>query len=232
MYRLSREGRLSSFTVDESRLSAAVDAVVEVTRAAYPDVARIPYHARYRHFGAGGVNRLARLEAQLAAYSPAERLAARVELVITSVLLDAGAGPAWRYREPSGATYARSEGLAVASYDWFESGGLSADPSRPLRADASVLSALDEPALARAFQVSPDNPLVGLSGRVSVLAKLGEVVRARHPRVLRGPPAAARQSGRASHFPGAVRRPSGRRGAGRRPRRAARHLARASDAGW
>jgi hypothetical protein len=156
-----------------------VDAVVDVTRAAYPDMAKIPYHARYRHFGAGGVDRLARFEARLAQYSPEERLASRVELVITSVLLDAGAGPAWSYRELSGAKYARSEGLAVASYDWFESGGLSADPSQPLRADASVLAAMDESALARAFQVSPDNPLVGLRGRASVLRKLGDVVRAK-----------------------------------------------------
>jgi hypothetical protein len=179
MYRLAREGRLANFGVDESKLAGAVDAVIDVTRAAYPDVAKVPCHARYRHFGAGGVDRLSRFEARLASYSPAERLAARVELVITSVLLDAGAGQAWSYREPSGATYTRSEGLAVASYDWFESGGLSADPSRPLRADASVLAAIDESTLGRAFQVSADNPLVGLSGRASVLRKLGDVVRAK-----------------------------------------------------
>jgi hypothetical protein len=179
MYGLAREGRLSSFDVDESKLSAAVDAVIDVTRGSYPDLEKIPLHARYRHFGAGGVDRLARFEARLATHSPEERLAARVELVITSVLLDAGAGPAWSYRESSGATYARSEGLAVASYDWFENGGLSAHPSQPLRADASVLSAVDESALGRAFQVSSENPLVGLSGRASVLRKLGDVVRAK-----------------------------------------------------
>ncbi|HVW29929.1 MAG TPA: DUF1688 family protein [Polyangiaceae bacterium] len=179
LYGLARAGALSSFDVDESRLSAAVDAVVRVTRARYPDVARIPYHARYRHFGAGGVDRLGRFEAELAPYSPEERLAARVELVITSVLLDAGAGPSWSYREASGAPYTRSEGLAVASYDWFVGGGLSADPARPLRADASVLSTLDESALGRAFQVAADNPLVGLAGRAAVLRKLGDVCRAK-----------------------------------------------------
>ncbi len=179
VYALGLAGKLRGFTVDESKLGAAVDAVVRVTRAAYPDVARIPYHARYRHFGAGGVDRLARLEALLANCSREDRLRARVELVITSVLLDAGSGAAWSYRDASGASYTRSEGLAVASYELFVNGGLSAYRRDPLRADASVLSRLDESALGRSFQVAPHNPLIGLSGRLSVLRKLGEVVLAK-----------------------------------------------------
>jgi hypothetical protein len=179
VYQLGVEGKLTSFTVNESRLAAAVDAVVEVTRAAYPDVARIPYHARYRHFGAGGVDRLARLDARLASYSAEDRLRARVELVVASVLLDAGAGAAWSYRDAGGRAYARSEGLAVASFELFESGGLSDDRGAPLRADAGALSRFDGSALARAFQVAPQNPLIGLEGRATVLRKLGEVVRSK-----------------------------------------------------
>jgi hypothetical protein len=64
----------------------------------------------------------------------------------------------------------------VASYELFERGGLSADSADPLRADATVLSRFDELALARAFQVAPQNPLIGVEGRASVLRKLGEVV--------------------------------------------------------
>ncbi|HEX4339913.1 MAG TPA: URC4/urg3 family protein [Polyangiaceae bacterium] len=179
MYALAASGKLRSFTLDEGKLGDAVDAVIDVTRAAYPDVSRIPYHARYRHFGAGGVDRLARLDAELASRSAEDRLRARVELVVTSVLLDAGAGAAWSYRDADGRSYARSEGLAVASYDLFESGGLSDDRRDPLRADAAVLSVLDESALARAFQVAPPNPLIGLEGRATVLRKLGEVVLAK-----------------------------------------------------
>ncbi len=64
---------------------------------------------------------------------------ARFELVIASVLLDAGAGERWSYQAPSGARYARSEGLAVASYDWFAAGrarfreARSRHPRRPCR---------------------------------------------------------------------------------------------------
>ena len=68
---------------------------------------------------------------------PAERGRAAFDLAITSVLLDAGAGAAWRYRDAAtGAELARSEGLAIASLRLFESGALSSDPAAPLRADA------------------------------------------------------------------------------------------------
>ena len=101
----------------------------------------------------------------------------RFDLVVTSVLLDAGAGDAWRYVEPAtGEAYARSEGLALASLDLFRSGALSADPARPLRADAQALIRLDERTLASAFQVAEKNPLVALTGRCRLLNQLGEAL--------------------------------------------------------
>ena len=51
-----------------------------------------------------------------------------MDLAVVSVLLDAGAGPAWSYREPgTGETYARSEGLGVASFHMFANGAFSRD---------------------------------------------------------------------------------------------------------
>jgi hypothetical protein len=45
-----------------------------------------------------------------------------IDLFFVSVLLDAGAGDHWRYKEPkTGHVYERSEGIAVASLDMFES---------------------------------------------------------------------------------------------------------------
>ncbi len=67
--------------------------------------------------------------------------APRTELVITSVLLDAGAGTAWQYREPDGRSFSRSEGLAVASYHLFMSGALASDHSTS--ADGAGLLAFD-----------------------------------------------------------------------------------------
>jgi hypothetical protein len=101
----------------------------------------------------------------------------RFDLVIPSVLLDAGAGEGWRWREPSsGAVFARSEGLALASLALFERGLLSSHRSRPLRADAAALRALEPAALAETFQVDADNPLAGLEGRALLLNRLGAAI--------------------------------------------------------
>jgi hypothetical protein len=174
LFELAREGKLENFRLDEARLNEVADLVVSVTKAAYPDVRRIPYHSRFRHFSAGGVDRARAFEALVAALPEDERLMARFELVIASVLLDAGAGATWSYRGADGARYTRSEGLAVASYDWFVAGGLSSRAAP--RIDTARLLTLRVDELARAFQVSDENPLVGLEGRTTLLKSLGRAV--------------------------------------------------------
>jgi hypothetical protein len=176
-------GHSKHFSVDLGALDAVARRVAKLTLATYGDVGSIPYHSRDRHFAAGGVDRLAVLSQILGPLPALERLRARIDLVVTSVLLDAGAGPDWRFHEPdSGQTFTRSEGLAVASWYWFVGGGFSTDPRRaPLRADASALQRVDASALRRAFQVSGTNPLVGLDGRAALLARLGRTVAAGTP---------------------------------------------------
>ncbi len=177
LYELAERGDLANFSVDETRLAPLAEYVVGVTRAAYPDVRAIPSHTRFRHFDVGGIDRVARLDARLAGLPPSDQLCAKFELAITSVLLDAGAGERWAYRDASGHTHTRSEGLAVASYDLFVGGALSDDPARATyRADAATLTRLGADDLGRAFQVRADNPLVGLEGRASILRRLGEVI--------------------------------------------------------
>lgn len=170
----ARRGELAHFHLDEGLLPSVVERVLAVTAELYPDVRRIPYHGRYRHFDAGGAPRLARFLKGIEGLDSDDRLRASTELVITSVLLDAGAGPSWRYREPDGCELARSEGLAVASYHLFMSGALSSEHSAS--ADAAGLAGLDELRLASAFQVGPHNPLTGVAGRTTLLQQLGRVV--------------------------------------------------------
>src|SRR5260221_345503 len=111
-----------------------------------------------------------------------QRLHARFDLVITSVLLDAGAGEAWSFREPTtGMACGRSGGLALGRYHPFIEGRLSSDQGAPLHADADRLEAITEDDLAGAFQVTRDNPLVGLAGRVTLLRRLGAAIREGHP---------------------------------------------------
>ncbi|WP_093568910.1 URC4/urg3 family protein [Methylobacterium sp. 174MFSha1.1] len=172
------DGRLDHFVVDLDRLGPCADAVVETIRDAYPDLA-IPYHARWRHFSVGGFERWGSLVHAAPFEDPAEQARAAFDLVVVSVLLDAGAGPTWRYEEGrTGETYARSEGLAVASFDMFVSGLFSSEPEDPFRADARALASLTEAELADGFQASPTNPLVGLSGRTALLNRLGQVAAA------------------------------------------------------
>jgi hypothetical protein len=62
-----------------------------------------------------------------------------VDLVVVSVLLDAGAGNIWKYTEDqSGQIFTRSEGLAVASVHMFQSGLFSSDSQQPYRVDGML----------------------------------------------------------------------------------------------
>ena len=169
-------GKLAHFSVDLSRMPDVAARVAEVTRAAYPDL-NIPVHGRTNHFRAGGVDRVLAFERKLAGLSREERARTWVDLIVVSVLLDAGAGDAWRFREPgTGVVIGRSEGLAVASLHAFEAGLFSSDPARPLRADAAGLRTLDPTRLAIAFQASTDNPLAGLDGRIGLVRDLGGAI--------------------------------------------------------
>jgi len=102
----------------------------------------------------------------------------RFELCVVSVLLDAGAGPDWRYTEPgTGMVLARSEGLAVASLRAFEAGLFAGEGG--MRADVAGLARIDAAVLRRAFMVDDGNPMPGLDGRAALLRGLGAALVAR-----------------------------------------------------
>ena len=169
----AERGELEHFALDPERLDTTVDYVIDVIHASYPSLT-IPYHSRWRHLAAGGRDRWLELSGELEHIAKIERARIRVDLVVVSVLLDAGAGDHWRYIEPSrGQVFSRSEGLAVASFDLFTAGLCSADPSNPLRADADALVGLDVRQIERHFQVADDNPLIGTVGRARLLNALG-----------------------------------------------------------
>lgn len=170
-------GRSPWFSLDERRLAVVATDVADVTRRAYPDLA-VPYHSRWRHFTAGGVDRWGAIAAAFS--DPRERGRAAIDLATVSVLLDAGAGSAWRWREPAtGQILLRSEGLGVASFSMFRDGLFSSDPSVPWRVDAAALARLTEADLTEGFQVSGKNPLVGVAARTALLNRLGAALSAR-----------------------------------------------------
>ncbi|MEJ5988999.1 URC4/urg3 family protein [Ramlibacter sp. PS3R-8] len=172
----AREGGSTWFTVDEGAIATAAREVADATRRRYPK-GHIPFHSRWRHLEAGGVDRKGELDRLMAGLPPTSRAHAMVDLTFISVLLDAGAGADWSYTESaSGQGFTRSEGLGVASFHAFTAGLFSSDKDHPLQADAQGLRALQTDHLAAAFQVRGNNPLVGLEGRAILLRRLGEAM--------------------------------------------------------
>jgi hypothetical protein len=165
------EGR-TSFTYHPEKLKPTVEYVLQVIAKNYPDL-NIPFHSRWGHFRVGGMDRVAQLNESLKSFETLERARIKLDLVITSVLLDAGAGADWKYLEKnSGKSFSRSEGLGVASYYMFLSGAMSSD-KKSHRADGEGLKKVSLHDLQEAFQVSGSNPLVGAEGRVQLLNNLG-----------------------------------------------------------
>ena len=165
-----------SFAIDRSKLPAVAERVAALTLKRYPDLV-IPFHSRWRHFEAGGVDRKAEMDTLLAGRSVADSARSRFDLTVISVLLDAGAGPSWTYTEAaSGQKLQRSEGLGVASFRAFMAGTFSSTANEPLRVDADALQRIDAAALRSVFQSGTDNPMVGLDGRAALLARLGQAL--------------------------------------------------------
>jgi hypothetical protein len=186
VYHWIADGHSPCFRIDPPRLADVAGFVAEVTRRAYPDLA-IPPHSRWRHFCVDGIDRWDHISRGVA--GSLERARAAVDLAVVSVLLDAGAGETWRYREPeTDRVYARSEGLAVASLDMFKAGAFSSDPAQPLRVDATALMNLDSRLVGQGLQVTSDNPLVGLERRTELLQRLGRAL-ASQPAVFGSSPA-------------------------------------------
>jgi len=189
MLEICLDDGLAYFRIDLDRMEAVAEAVIAVTRKSYPDL-KIPFHARWRHFVIDGADRWAASADKIAWADPAARARAEFDLAIVSVLLDAGAGPAWRYRDGvSGREIGRSEGLALASLDMFASGAFSNDARDPCRVDADVIAKLPLALLENGFQVTNANLLLGLEGRADLLRRLGkQIVTHKDVFATRGPP--------------------------------------------
>ncbi len=176
LFTLAEQDQLHHFRYHPEALPTAAAYVLDVMQQQYPE-GDIPFHSRWRHFEVEGRSRLERLEPKLSQLSPIERVRLKVDLAVTSVLLDAGAGSQWQYLEPgTGLVFTRSEGLAIASFHAFTAGLFSSQADCPWQADAQGSMHLTPASLGQAFQVNDDNPLLGLEGRVSLLQKLGHTL--------------------------------------------------------
>ena len=173
---MGERGALPHFYVHTDKLDDVAGIVADVTRQRYPGC-DIPIHSRWRHFEVGGIDRWKQLASEI---PTEERARVALDLVIPSVLLDAGAGDTWCYHDSeTDLVFCRSEGIAVASFHAFASGGFSSDSDQPLRTDADGLLNFDIVQLAKHFQVDDTNTIEGIEGRTQLLHSLGQLLKAR-----------------------------------------------------
>jgi len=170
IYELALSGK-TNFSINEDQIDGLADFVLDVTKDNYPSM-DIPFHSRWTHFNVGSINRIAKLDEALAGKDAIEIARTKLDLVVVSVLLDAGAGKDWKFKDPeNGEISNRSEGLAVASYYMFMKGQFSSN--KGLNVDANQLTKLTVEELVEGFQISDSNPLVAPEGRVDLLQRLG-----------------------------------------------------------
>ena len=174
IFKIAESSDLDHFEVHMEHLNDAVELVLEEIEVNYPNT-KVPFHSRWRHFEFGNRDLWFELAECLSRVSSVENARRRFDLAIVSVLLDAGAGPDWRYNDKkTGIVQSRSEGLALASIRLLESGLLSLyGEDEPFRVDAEALRKLSTEKLGEVFQVSAVNPLLGLDNRTSLLNRLG-----------------------------------------------------------
>ncbi|EHK16268.1 uncharacterized protein TRIVIDRAFT_80136 [Trichoderma virens Gv29-8] len=176
----ARNGGLNNFVFDEGRMKETAEFVAGViSRDFGPDrYAEIPPHGRWEHFSIGGITRLENLvqKWQDSEVDDVEITRRLIDLFFVSVLLDAGAGDTWAFREPGGDNaYGRSEGIAVASLYMFTDGAFSsAAGGNKATVDGHALSKFTEDVFVHHFQISPQNPMVGVASRIELLKNFGK----------------------------------------------------------
>lgn len=193
VYKKAEDQKLKHFDVDFAKLDDVAKFVVSLIKRDYGNTPNIPPHTRLRHFDVGRVDRVGKL---VDSWKPRgvdnlETVRRIVDLIVVSVLLDAGAGDRWTFEEMSesvqgsSSRYSRSEGLALASLVMFKEGRFSSDIHRIHQVDAVGLCNLTLESLKEGFQVDEQkNPLLGLEGRCDLLRRLGQALKA-HPEYFR-----------------------------------------------
>ncbi len=165
---------LGHFNYHPEKWDEVADFVYKVILENYPDL-NIPFHSRLGHFRPGKIERLNWEELGLSKLSNLDKFKVLIDLIIPSVLLDAGAGDLWKFHETkTGLTFNRSEGLGIASFHMFLNKRFSS--KNLIQTDSVGLTQLTLETLEKDFQVSKENPLVGSIGRLNLLKALGRVM--------------------------------------------------------
>lgn len=183
---VKQNGEGNYFKLNFSNMDSVVDFLCNIIHRDYgTDYNTIPPHGRWQHLNAGGHPRIEGLIDQWRINRVDEVEIARrvIDLIVVSVLVDAGAGNLWKYTIDK-ESYTRSEGLAVASYHMFVDGVLSIDGEKdPYKVNGQKLKVLTMDQFIEGFQISAaTNPLSGMEGRLKLIQNLGEAL-VSHPEI-------------------------------------------------
>lgn len=185
----ARHGAGNYFELDLTQMPRVAEFLQTIVARDYgTDYASIPPHGRWQHLNHGGEPRVEGLIAKWRESGVDEIEIARklVDLLVFSVLVDAGAGNSWKFRVPEAAGGAekatavgRSEGLAVASYYLFIEGRLSADATDAYKVTGPALAKFSMADFEHGFQIDAEsNPMAGAEGRLALIQRLGRALKA------------------------------------------------------
>ncbi|PVV03416.1 hypothetical protein BB560_002100 [Smittium megazygosporum] len=186
VYELVKSGDSKYFELKEENLHNVAEYILSLIKRDYQSYSYVPAHGRWRSFEIkdkeGKSSQRDLISEHISEWSMAgvdkHECARRVlDFFVVSVLLDAGAGSQWTFRdEQIKQSLKRTEGLGIASLRMFEAGSFSSDKTSPFQVDARGLLNLSVQDLKKGFQVSKENPLIGAENRVFLLNSLGRVL--------------------------------------------------------
>ena len=172
---LGRAGKLDHFTINPEKLDEVAVLVTATTRKNYPKL-DVPYHSCWRHFSSAGIERWDYIKEEAAFLTSPDLARSAIDLAVITVLLTAGSGPEWRYKEAdSELEFNRTEGLSLAAFQMFRMGFFSST-ANPYQVDPEGLMLVTRDMIAEHFQVSDKNPLFGLSERINIIQRLAKVL--------------------------------------------------------
>ncbi|CAN8105940.1 unnamed protein product [Discula destructiva] len=179
VWQAAEGGELSHFDLHQDKLDVVADFVISVIERDFgPDkYEEIPPHGRWQHFDVGSVPRVQTMidEWKTGGADKLELTRRLIDLFFVSVLLDAGAGDSWRFVERgTDRTYERSEGIAVASLYLFKALAFTDSTTADAPSvNGRGLKGVTDKDLAAGFQVTSENPMLGIDSRASLLRSLG-----------------------------------------------------------
>ncbi|KAJ1795227.1 hypothetical protein LPJ59_004384 [Coemansia sp. RSA 2399] len=183
VFKRAQQGKLRHFVYDEGKVDGVAEYVYSLIERDYGSVDKVPMHGRWRSYcikTAEGTRDLVSehvarwRDGDVSEWECARRI---IDLFMVSVLVDAGAGSQWKFKDHEFGSLGRTEGLGLAALRMFESGVFSSSPTNAFQVDAPALEALDDAALVAGFQVTAENPLLGCANRAQLLRNLGRALR-------------------------------------------------------